>query len=765
MGRINKVSAAHGKIIAKNTQLYNKNKQAMSRVKGSLDILTQSQGRYARSSVRRLTTLNSEWRKHGQVVRAQQARLRAGGFGRAAMGAGVVASRRGGKAGGRGGGLAGMATGVGGGFFLSNVLGTATDFAQNMNTIEAFGSGLDLDVMKRKAIEWGNTTQHSAIQVSGAMAEAAKNNMSQVEILAAMPGNLALASAGQMDLVEAMKLSTDVVNQFGRAHTNLQVADYLAAGSKSPSTIYEIGAALQNVGMQAHQAGIPLKTTVKMLMAMGETGLRGARGGTMLAQMFQQMKQMTPKLQKAFKVFFKGTGAQLSDIFNVETKQFLDPDKFIRLLMDADKKQMGALTTAMESRGGRAVASIASLSDESLVKYTNILENAEGAAERVKLIMMKGLPGALKLFESALETARLVMIDTFVVKISKALKATAKFLTYLAKNHKWVLQTALAVVVLVTAMGLLGIAAWAVAGTWANLILLGGGLKTAVFFLGRMFLITTWKAWLLNTMIFTFTGVAKAAAFAVTLFKGAMWLLNAAFWANPITWIIAAVIALIALFVVAYHKTGSLSNAFIFMGGIMIKSVLEPINLIISAFRGLFWLMSKIPGATGKAFKTAHESSGVLQDRLNMFAGGNKTQSVVTYIKEMWNKGDKSSTWMTEYQRQEGGKRSEYVTEHIGETEGYKKPTFLSNLFGMGGVPSLDAVPGIADYMPDVSSTKGDYMEQMTKQAAAMKTEITVKPVEVKGIIRVIAEKGTKIVSESFTANTGGNMYTLGGVH
>jgi len=43
-----------------------------------------------------------------------------------------------------------------------------------------------------------------------------------------------------------------------------------------------------------------------------------------------------------------------------------------------------------------------------------------------------------------------------------------------------------------------------------------------------------------------FSNVLKVARLATLAFTGATWLMNAAFWANPITWVVAAIVALIA---------------------------------------------------------------------------------------------------------------------------------------------------------------------------------------------------------------------------
>lgn len=751
MGKVNAAAVAHGRIVAKNTQLYNTNKQAMSRVKGNLDQLTQAQTRYARSSVRRLTTLNSEWRKHGQVIRAQQVKQRAGGFGRGAMGAGMVAqASRGGQ---RGGGFAGMATGVGGGFFLADAIKSTSDFYLNLNNIKKSINDVDFDRMKRKALEWGRTTQFSSNQVAGAMAEAAQAGMNENEVISSMPGNLALAAAGQMDLVSAMALSTDVVAQFGKTVSNLAVADQLAtAASNSTSKVIELGAALRNTGTIAHQAGLTSVDTLKLLMAIGETGLRGEAGGTYLMNMITFMKKMGPKLKKGFTKFLSGTGVELSDIINQKTGQFIDIDKFSKLLITANQEQLNALSKAFEIRGGKAVGSLAQLSIAKFEKFAIVMNDTQGAAKRMANILMEGLPGALKRLDSAWFNAKIMMVDSFIVPLVGAMEAIANFLAYLAKEHKWVLTVTFGLIAFATAMGLVGIAIWAVTGVFGNFLLLGGGLI-------KMFVLLTSRAFYFKLILFAVSGVARTAAFAVKLLTGAQWLLNAAMSMNPVSLVIIAVAALIALFVYARHKTGSWTNALKFMGGIMIKSVLTPINLAIGAIRLLILLASKItPGKGGTFLKNMYDLTGKMQEDFNVAATGNKSLTVFGMGYDLSQKGVGASTWMKEEERKQT-KRTDYVTAN----PAMEPTTRMGKAMGGYRAPYSPEMMGYVS--PEGVNKKASTMEAMTKQAAGMKTEVTVKPIEVKGIIKIITDKGTKVKDMNFTANTGGNMYTLGGVH
>lgn len=647
MGKVNAASAHHGRIIAHNTKVYNANKQAMARVNSHLNTLTQSQSRYTKASNRRLTKLNQEWRKHGKVVRAQQTKQK-----------------------GKGARLAGMAAGVGAGFVVKNIFDTATKFEGSMNRIKALsvGRGVDMDIMRKKAMQWGITTQFSALQVAGAMAESTQAGNDMNKTLAIMPGNIALAAVGQMTLVDAMKLSTDVVKQFTGTVSDMKIADVLATGSKTAeANVTELGAALRNTGLQAHQAGLTIEETMMGIMALGAVGQRGEAGGTYFMNFMVQLQKMTatsPKV-KAFKALLAGTGKSFADIYDVKTGQFKDFTSFLDVISKADRAKVQAFSGAFDIRAMKGIKALSALSPENLEKYKKAMGNVAGSSLAMQKILMDGLPGGVKLFDSALETSKLVMINDFVKPLSIVMRQLATFLVYLSQNHAWVLKLTFGLMVFMAAMTALGVAALVITGTFMNMILVGWALVKVVGFLKL--------AWLTLNLAFTLT---------------------------PIGLIITGIAALIALFALAWTKTGSFTNALKFMGGMIMKFLLQPINLVILGIRGLLFVASKIPGVVGKGFGVAYNKTTAFQDQMNLMLTGNKSATVLGMGYDMITQGDKSSTWM----------------------------------------------------------------DSKTKEVANQRTEYITRPIEVGGDIKVSAEPGSKVTKESFNFNSGINMVPAGGM-
>ena len=61
----------------------------------------------------------------------------------------------------------------------------------------------------------------------------------------------------------------------------------------------------------------------------------------------------------------------------------------------------------------------------------------------------------------------------------------------------------------------------------------------------------------------------------------------------------------------------------------------------------------------------------------------------------------------------------------------------------------------VEEHAGDKSST---WMEQKTQEASTKRNEYVTKPLDIRGDIKVSAEKGSKVVDQSFNANMGNNM-------
>ena len=107
-----------------------------------------------------------------------------------------------------GGALTGAMVGVG---------RTVLDFETEMNNLKAVLNATEEDMasLRDQAKSLGETTAFSASQAAAAQTELGKAGLSTQEIIAALPGVLSLAAAGQLDLSEASGIVTATLASFG----------------------------------------------------------------------------------------------------------------------------------------------------------------------------------------------------------------------------------------------------------------------------------------------------------------------------------------------------------------------------------------------------------------------------------------------------------------------------------------------------------------------------------------------------------------------
>jgi hypothetical protein len=354
--------------------------------------------------------------------------------------------------------------------------------------------------------------------------------------------------------------------------------------------------------------------------------------------LFTQMKKFTPARQKGFRQFLAGTGKNLRDFFDVKRGQFTDFRMFLDLVSKSSKTRLKALTGVFDVQVIKALESLAGLDEATLNTYEQALGNVNNKALEMQTTLMEGLPGGTKLLNSAIETTKLVMIRDFITPLSKVMRKLAEFLVYLSKNHSWVLKVAFAIISLVAVITALGI----------SLLTVGGAITG-------------------------FTTMWGFLTLAVAKFKLGMIALNAVIYANPIGLIIAALVAVIGLFAYAWYRLGSFTNALKFMGGVIIKGVLTPINLMIFGIIKMLQLASLLPGV-GDKFGAIAEKAQSMQDAMNLTLTGNKSVTQFGMIYDLLNakEGEESkvSTWIGDKTKETDKQKRDYVMKSTSTVEG-----------------------------------------------------------------------------------------------
>ncbi|CDH23643.1 phage tail tape measure protein [Xenorhabdus bovienii] len=394
-------------------------------------------------------------------------------------------------------GAAAMATGAGALYGMSRMMTPGLDFDEGMSTVQAL-TRLDKDspqlkILREQARQLGASTAYTATNVAAGQKFLAMAGITPESVKAALPGVLNMGLAGDVDLGEAADIGSNVLTQFNLTADQMdRISDVLTATfTRSNTDLRQLGETMTYAGPIAAQVGASLESMAAMAGVMADNGYRGSMAGTALRSGLIRMMAPTGaaadamtalgvKVQKA-NGELRDTDEILKDMA-VNLRKY-DPTSQIRLKKDIF--------------GEEAMVGMGSVLDGMLNgKYAEkktANDGAQGEADKIAKVKIDNLRGDLKQLQSAWEDLGIQMEESVdsplrslmqkmtgvISKIGAWMKANPQLTSALVKG-------AIAIGVIVTALGALALAAAAVIVPFAALrlslfMLTRGGGLTALF--------------------------------------------------------------------------------------------------------------------------------------------------------------------------------------------------------------------------------------------------------------------------------------------
>ena len=382
---------------------------------------------------------------------------------------------------------------------------TFAGFDDEMRMVRAVTGATEAEFgrLTETAERLGRETSFTAREVAQGMTAMGRMGFKADEIDAATPAVLNLARATGTDLGEAAEIAANNMRVFGIASSDMaRAADILTATANgSAQTLTDLSEGLKMAGPQAAAAGEDIRNVAASLGVLANMGIKGSLAGTALRKAYSQFANT--KVQ-----------AKLAE-FDIST---VDKNGNLRAMPDimADiAKAMATMPSArklafaeeiFDLRGALAGLQLGGNIDQ-LNSFIDMLHNCGGTAKETAEEMDKGVGGALRRLQSALEGVQIAVgrvmgdaIAPYMDRISGMLNRLAEW----AKAHKEV------VIMMAKLTG-------AVAASGAALVALGVAFRTIAFAMGT-----------LNT-VFAATRIAiLAPVAAVKLLIGAHHLLTVA---------------------------------------------------------------------------------------------------------------------------------------------------------------------------------------------------------------------------------------------
>jgi TP901 family phage tail tape measure protein len=183
------------------------------------------------------------------------------------------------------------------GAVVGNMVKTIANFEEQVSNLSAItgATGEDLEFLKKKAIELGGATTKSSIDTIKAFKLIASAKPELLDNAAALADvtkeAITLSEASGLELPQAATAVTDALNQFGlSADQSSRVINVLAAGSKfAAAEIPDLTTSLKEFGGVSESLNISLEESAAAVETLSTKGLKGARAGINLRNVFLKL--------------------------------------------------------------------------------------------------------------------------------------------------------------------------------------------------------------------------------------------------------------------------------------------------------------------------------------------------------------------------------------------------------------------------------------------------------------------------------------------
>lgn len=348
----------------------------------------------------------------------------------------------------------------------AGIIKMAGEFERGMNAVKAItgATGTEFTRLRDLAKELGATTQFSATQAAEGMKFLAMAGFNTNQIIAAMPGLLNLAAAGQLDLARAADIVSNILSAFGEnADQAGRASDLLAtAAARTNTSVEQIGAAMSFAAPVAKAFGLTMEETAAFIGVYSDAGVQADRAGVALRASLVSLADPSQKAATALAEL----GVNTRDA-NGQMRPFGD------IIKDLAKNGMTA-EQAIAIFGGK-MASAGLIAADATPKLGQLAEEfrvMEGNAGRMAATMQEGAIGAMTRLRSAIEALAIAVGDSGLLEFFTAIvERLAAFVRNLAQTNPELLKWA---TIIAGAAAALGPMVWALGAFVSSLSSLAG---------------------------------------------------------------------------------------------------------------------------------------------------------------------------------------------------------------------------------------------------------------------------------------------------
>ena len=298
----------------------------------------------------------------------------------------------------------GLAVGVAAAAGVALSISSFTDFQTSLNNVKAVSQATvaEMALFEQQALDMGASTKFSAQEAADAQAFLAMAGLSVQQSLAALPGTLQLAAAGQMDLAAAADLTTNVMSGYRLVVGDIpRINDVLATTAAAANTnVAQMGDAMSYVAPVAAAVGIKFEEASAALGRLASNSMAGERGGTALRGIL--IKLMTPSasleaITGKYSIALKDVSGNLLPLNEILGE------------FNAKGVKSEEVLAHFGARAGPAMLALLAEGGESLRGYAENLEDVGDAAKIMAETQQEGIVGVMTNMSSAASTLSIII--------------------------------------------------------------------------------------------------------------------------------------------------------------------------------------------------------------------------------------------------------------------------------------------------------------------------------------------------------------------
>lgn len=310
--------------------------------------------------------------------------------------------------------------------FTKTAVDAGKKFDSSMSGVGAISgaTGEDLEKLRTKALEMGESTKFSASEAADAMQYMAMAGWKTEDMMGGIAGVMNLAAASGEDLATTSDIVTDALTAFGlTAQDSSDFADVLAAASSNANTnVSLMGETFKYVAPIAGSLNIDYKDMAETIGLVANAGIKGSQAGTSLRSILTRLSTdagassnklgalgiMTKELGVEF-YDSEGKVRDFSDVID-ETRlawDKLDPKKATEFAKQIAGQEGMSAWLAMMNAAPQDIEKLRG----AIVGASEEMDGFDGAAAKMANTMEDNLQGAMTSFGSAMEGLQISISD------------------------------------------------------------------------------------------------------------------------------------------------------------------------------------------------------------------------------------------------------------------------------------------------------------------------------------------------------------------